>query len=253
MPPCVHLFCSVLARHDPTRPVLPFMLRDLAASWYAMGALEEEGFGIGSIYLNFPPQRNDPPPQRLEQVDLSRVGAGDLILHPGRLAFDDPRDRPRRSLRPGQTTLEKQISDQWRPFLHSISRRFARLTPGMKLQLAPQHRDRASLSVSTRRGAFYKSRRFAGSPRTAAFLLRLPALADGGPGYLGFFGFDGIATLAWAWQLRHVMPELLRRPAFVMAELRAGELPTRPTHLDWLGSWSAEPLLVHPLEQEAEA
>jgi hypothetical protein len=231
MPPRAHPFCSLVSRHDPSRPVAPFMLRDLAAALYVMGALEEQGFQIGSILLNFPPGRNDPAPQQLEEVDLSRVALGDLIVKAGRLAFDDPSDRPRRSLTPGQTTLEK------------------RLTPEMALQLSPQHRDRASLSFSARRGAFYKGRRFAGKRRTAVFLLRLRALAPGGPGYLGFFGFDGLATLAWAWQLRHMMPELLRSPAFVMAELHAGALPARPTHLDWLETWSVEPLLVHPLDQ----
>jgi hypothetical protein len=225
------------------------MLRDLAASWYVMGALEEEGFRVGSIYLNFPPRRNDPAPQHLEEVDLSRVAQGDLIVQAGRLAFDDPSDRPRRSLTPGQTTLEKQMSDHWRCFLSAGSRRFAYLTPEMKQQLPPQHRDRASLSFSSRRGAVYKSRRIASKDRTAVFLLRLRALAPGGPGYLGFFGFDGITTLAWAWQLRHVMPELLRSPAFVMADLRAGALPERPTDLDWLETWSVEPLLVHRLDQ----
>jgi hypothetical protein len=224
------------------------MVRDLAATWHVMGSLEEEGFGIGSIYLNFPPRRNDPAPQHLEEVDLSGVAACDLILNAGRLAFDDPSDCPRRSLTPGLTTLEKQISDHWRPFIASSSRRFARLSPAMQQQLAPRHRDRASLSFSTLRGAFYKGRKYAHARRSAAFLLRLHALAPGGPGYLGFFGFDGITTLAWAWQLRHVMPELLRRPAFVMAELNAGDLPARPTDLEWLQGWSAEPLLVHLLD-----
>jgi hypothetical protein len=225
------------------------MLRDLAATWHVMGALEEEGFRVGSIYLNFPPGRNDPEPEHLEEVDLSRVAQGDLIVKAGRLAFDDPSDCPRRSITPGQTTLEKQMSDHWRCFLSAGSRRFAYLSPGMEQQLPPQHRDRASLSFSMRRGAFLKGRRHAGRRRTAVFLLRLRALAPGGPGYLGFFGFDGLTTLAWAWQLRHVMPELLRSPAFVMAELHAGALPARPTDLDWLETWSVEPLLVHRLDQ----
>ena len=56
-----------------------------------------------------------------------------------------------------------------------------------------------------------------------------------------------MTTLIWAQLLRERHLELLREPAFVMAELSGPSIPLRPTDLSFADAWKAQVLIQQPL------
>lgn len=252
MPSCAHVFAAMQTPRSDDRHLRVFETRDLAAALQVLAALEAEGFRMGEILLNHPPQG----PQRdgavpSAQVDLAAVRAGDLITTFTRPAASDPEWGDRKSLRRGHTDLEERILWFWRQHFDWLARSSMRLSEPMRELLPPALADRSAASFRMRQGAFYlernsldgRPRRRTRERRTAAFLARVPELWPGGPGYLGLFGMDGISTLGWATLLRHRHPELLRK-RFVMAELCVSEIPERPTELSWMQGWTVEPVLA---------
>jgi hypothetical protein len=261
MCPHVHHFAFLNSPRDTTRRVPPFQIRDGGAAWLIAAALEDEGFQLGEILPNSPPPPAEEEEEELEpedraEVDLSPVAPDDLVLTTTRIPVSDRAQGDRSQVQRGWTTLEDPLFALWILFLDIISRSHVRLAAPMRSKVRPGYEDRREVAFRMRKGASYRERNAMDGtgwhwvprePRTAAFLLRVLELWPGGPGYLGIFGMDGTSTLIWAWLLRHRAPELLRQPAFVMADLCGGQIPERPTDLSWIGRWNVELVLQHPL------
>ena len=84
---------------------------------------------------------------------------------------------------------------------------------------------------------------------TAAFLIQIPAIWEGGPGLLAAFGLAGIETLAWNYLLRTRFRSWLDSYRFVMAELLPRRAPRKPPNLSFAEQWDVEPILRIPFTQ----
>jgi len=251
---CAHLFAFFMPPRDATRPVQPFMLRDYPAAFELLAALGGYGFAFGRTLLNHPPPGPQPVSTEPIPMALDDVHEGDCIVTTTRPPLSDPEHGDIKQVRRGHTWLEDRILRLWAGYFAVLARTHLRLAHRLDTLLPPGFEDRRDIVFRSRRSAAYKrlhpcdGRRFRyvppGDPRTAAFLLHAPAIWPGGPAYVGIFGMHGLSTLAWAWQLRNVMPELLEKPGFTMVELVAGDVPERPTDLRWMSTWSVEPVLV---------
>ena len=256
MIPRAHVFAFMLPPRDSTRPVRVFWQRDLAAVIEILAALREDGYGIGEVLLNHPPEGPLAVPAERAEVDVSRLEPEDLLVTATRIPLSDLEHGDAKQVRRGWTTLEDTLLELWRRYLDGIARTRVRLAEPLRGKLPHGYEDRREMAFRSRECAFYKERnahdgagwrKVSGERRTAAFLLRVPELWPGGPGYLGVFGMDGTSTLIWAWQLRHRAPRLLRQPGFVMAELCGGPLPKRSTDYTWMDRWAMEVVLQHTL------
>jgi hypothetical protein len=89
--------------------------------------------------------------------------------------------------------------------------------------------------------------------RTAFYLVRIPALWEGGPGLLAAFGMAGTETLVWCHLLRTRFPEWVGSYEFLMAEVVPGGLPQQPADLSFARGWGITPVLQIPFPRPAPA
>ncbi len=247
-----HPFCFMISPRESGRAIRSFQQRDLAAMMELLGALSDEGFTLGESILNFPPGDGREPAERT-QVDPSHLNPGDLILSCTRPPIHDAEHGNKKQVLRGYTDLEDEIFGAWKRYLRVLARTHVRLSERLWPQLEGPYRTRRDMSFySTGQGAFYRDWNDCEEsgwqpaprlPHTAGFVLRLGELYPGGPGYCGVFGMDGVVTYILCWLLRHRRGDLLRDPGFRMLELRGGDIPERPTDLDWIDRWKIHELL----------
>ena len=244
----VHLFLSLFQQHDPTRRPTLGLVRDPLAALLVVHALQEQGFRLGNVLFNFPPF-GDEASDTLAAVN-AHADEGDLIVTPTRAPVSDEEQGDHRPVRRGYTTLEEVVLQIWQRYFRVLSRGHIILARGLCELLPAGYGDRSDIFFLRKKGAPYKQlgrRPYRGRARSAAFLVRERELWPEGPGYLGFFGMDAVTTLIWAHLLRERHPELLREPAFVMAELSGPPIPVRPTDLSFADAWKAQVLIQKPL------
>ena len=87
--------------------------------------------------------------------------------------------------------------------------------------------------------------------RTAAFLLRIDEIWPGGPGLIGAWGLNAIATLAWCSLLRYRYMDLFENRGLTMFELHPTEPPKRPVTHEWALDWKATPVFETGIELPA--
>ena len=245
----VHPFSYSLSPKDNNRDVRPFQRRDVAAAMELQSALVERGFMPGESILNPLPYKAAER-EELLQVDMESVGSEDLILLTTRPPIDDVRQGDRKQVRRGFTDLEHCVFTACRPFIAKSSRSHIILEDAMSRHLQQGFGGLAEMVFSQKHeGARFQRlnshdgkgwQRQPGPPATAAFLLHVGSLWDGGPGLLCAFGMDGIATLGWAYLLRHRLPDKLEGPRFLVARLGLRPVPRRPTNLRWAEDWDVD-------------
>lgn len=251
-------FTYALSRKDNDRPLRPFMRRDGLASQLLLGALARLGYAYSEPILNQPPleRPKDPFKEPLFPVDLSFVRPGDLILQVTRPPIHDLHDDSMKQVERGYTDLEQRLFELWTPhFLAHCSREQIFLAPEQAGLLRQGYRDHGCMVfmqkgdcaplLSVKPEPHTHFRHFSGSNKTVVFLLNVPRLWKGGPGYVGAFGMTGVTTLVWAYRLSHDLRALLARPGFYMYELECGTVPERATNLRWSLDWKLEPMLVN--------
>jgi hypothetical protein len=252
MPPLVYPFLLLIAERDQKRDLRPFQNRDAVASMLAIDGLRSSGFEFGDVLLNFPPPRSQG--RVPASVDTSFCRGDDLILTTTRLPLSDDTQDNRKRIRRAYTDLESELLAEWKPYLPILGRERVKLDDSLCDALPPGYEGRFDMCFYEAHGAPYRRLkamdgrrtplRSGNGLRTAAFLLRLPALSNRRTGYIGLWGLDGTATLVWAYLLRHRHADLLREPGFVMAELSGSDIPRRPTNLRWALDWNAK-ILIH--------
>ena len=251
-------FTFALSRHDYDRPLRPFQRRDGLASQLLLGALARLGYAYGEPILNQPPVEppGDPFNEPLLPLDLSFVRAGDLILQVTRPPIHDLHDDSMKQVERGYTDLEQRLFELWTPhFLAHCSRAQIYLAPEQACLLRQGYHDHGCMVfmqkgdcaplLRVKREPRLCFRHFSGSNKTAVFVLNLPELWKGGPGYLGAFGMTGVTTMILAYRLAHDLQALLARPGFYVYELECGTVPERATDLRWTLDWKLEPMLVN--------
>ena len=250
----VHPFQCFLSPRDNKRPLKLFQLRDTAAALELIPALQELGFEYGDPILNYPPSdgAQDPSAKNgLLEVDLSFVRPGDLIMLTTRPPLHDLVHGDRKQIRRGYTDLEERVFAVWRQYLEVCARSHVQLTKPLCREVRQGFESRRDMAFSEGIMAPYRelnaldgSRRRRPPPRrTAAFLLRVDSMWEGGPGLLGAFGMDGTSTMVWAYRLARDHSELLAEPGFVMAELEGPPVPPRPSNLRWAMECNIEIIL----------
>ncbi len=248
----VYPFLSYISPRDYTRDLRIFQLRDVAAAMDVVGALEEHGYRYGDTLLNAPGGAPPAQGEPLYPIDLTGIGAEDLILTITRPPLSDIEWGDRKKVHRAWTDLEQSVLDSWSEILEDIARSYVSLARKMRNYLREGFESRQAVRFRECEGApylewnardgqgFQKLRR---ENRTAAFLLHRDELWQGGPGYVGVFGMDGTTTMAWANILRHRHSELLEKPGFTMVEITGAPLPERPTRLDFTQSWAVDVIL----------
>jgi hypothetical protein len=256
--PQVAEFSYSMPRHDNDRPLRPFMRRDGLPSQLLMGALARLGYAYGDPILNQPPveRPRDPFNEPLLHIDISHLRPGDRILQVTRPPIHDLHDDSMKQVERGYTDLEQRLFELWTPhFLAHCSREQMFLADEQACLLRQGYIDHGCMVfmqkgdcaplLRVKRDPHDRFRHFSGSNKTAVFLLNLPELWKGGPGYLAAFGMAGVTTLVWAYRLAHDLQALLERPGFYVYELECGVVPERETTLRWALDWTLEPMLVN--------
>lgn len=230
--------------------------RDLGATLELVSALQEQGFALGDMIFNFPPQQRvrNHFTEPLHQVDLAFAKEGDALLHATRPPLDDRLKGGKRRMSESYTDLELTMLKHWKKYIARCARSEVMLNEDLHALLQEPYADRRHMTFRLSEGAPYKTlndcvsgreatTNAASERRTAVFLLRIDAFKPGGPGFIGAFGMDSTATLVWAYRLRHDLRELLAAPGFVMAELTNTGLPARPDNMKWALDWGVRILL----------
>lgn len=251
----VHTFSYFLSPRDATRDVKAFQRRDDAAAIEILSALMKLGYEPGESILN-PPPGQKVQRKMLLQVDLQQVKSEDLILLTTRPPMHDRHQGDRKQVPRGFTDLEAIIFDVCSQFIEKCSRSHIVLTDSVSRHLGQGHEGLAEMKFREAQGAPFKAlnahdgdgwRQQRGARTTATFLLHVDSLWEGGPGLLCAFGVDGLATLGWAYRLRHGLSHLLEGNRFLVARVAVGQIPSQATSLCWAEDWTVDIALDHAL------
>jgi hypothetical protein len=240
---CFRFAYTLPYREDRKR--FPFQMRDTDAATFLLRGVEERGYQLKEVIINYP----SPGPD-LVPFDDGFLTESDLILLTTRPPMHDTHIGDRKSIARSYTTLEDKL------FKGPLARHFAflarsevRLTDGTA-RIAPEIAKRQSSIYRQNGGATYHSygspitrewRHFKkAAPLTAAFLVYAEHAWPGGPALLAAFGMGGTETLVWCHQLGNRLQHLLFSTSFAMAELRNPLLAARPTTSAFANAWEAD-------------
>lgn len=239
----VNPFLSIFPPKHPKHRSSLAPLRDVTAVMLLIELLNRMGYQLGSVLFNM--GARNAHNEAVTSVDAN-AGPDDLLLTGTRAPIEEEEQGYRRRMNRGYTTLEEMIIQIWARYLRVSSRGHTMLRDEL-CHLLPQDKlDRADIYYYMNENARYQllGRHKVESRSTAAFVLREPALWEGGPGYIGFFGMSSATTLILAHLLRHKHGDLLSQPAFTLLELSGPEIPERPTDTGFANDWKAE-VLIH--------
>ena len=220
-----------------------------------LSALVELGYEPGESILN-PPPGKEVSRKMLLQVDLDQVKSEDLILLTTRPPMHDQHQGDRRQVKRGFTDLEATIFDVCGQFIKKSSRSHIVLTDSASRHLTEGYEGLAEMKFFVAQGAPFKAlnahdgkgwSKYRGPEATATFLLHVDSMWEGGPGLLCAFGVDGVATLGWAYRLRHGLVHLFEGNRFLVAHVALGEVPSQATSLSWADDWRIDIALDHAL------
>ncbi|MEZ4290103.1 MAG: hypothetical protein R3E53_06000 [Myxococcota bacterium] len=245
-----------LPRGDSNRLPTLASPRDSEASAQLRVALHEvEGFGFGRSILNFPEARVSydlRPVETLRPIRLPFLHEGDVIFKTTRPPLSDGKHCDNKKVEPSNNVLERLIFFHYWRYLDECARSFVRLTDEAARALPRDRRNRQEMTFY-QVGCRYKflqqpgrrrSRRGPLGERTAAFLLRVDALWENGPGLVCAWGMNAEVTLGWCTLLRFRYPALLENRGLTVVEIAPTQRPESPTTHDWVFDWQVSPLLA---------
>lgn len=258
MPAKAHFFAYFQPRKEPTRSPKVVWTRDDASARELLVPVGCLGFEYGRTILNFPPPfapRRLLEEEELLDIELSFIRSGDVLLQTTRPPLDDIRHEDRKQVEPGNTRLERRLFEHWRRVFAICARSHVKLAPWLHGRVKAGFESRRNMGFyQSGTGGFYQwlsdgraRRRPPEDQLTAAFLLRVDEIWKGGPGLIGAFGMDGLATLVWAYRLRHDFAWLIERPGFSMVEMKGASVPQRPTGFEFARDWKIDLVIAHAL------
>ncbi len=230
---------------DRSRDHEPYQARDMICLPHLLAALTDQGYELGEIILNTPPQEGEAR-DAVAPVAI-RLGASDTLLVVTRFPLNDALSDLKRVLR-GHTEHEPMVLDAARRVFSMLCR------PKMTLQEAlwewarAGFENRVNIQYYLQNGANFHGLRRAdrgraekppAEPRTSAFLLNLE-LRPGGPRMIAAFGMHAHATMVWSQILARQHPEWLTQPGFTMVDLIRKRVPKRATLLTFAQEWRYE-------------
>jgi hypothetical protein len=229
-------------------------LRDGDAFVEMSPVLYSEGYEYGGLLLNLPPGEAG----KASTVDVSFLTSSDLLVMNTRPPMDDIEEEDKKRVPSSSTNLEQSIFDALKPYLAKCARSRVKLSETIARQLPEHFGERAYIwfheytdgSYIKYRGLNDKSWQIPSGPnRTAFYLIRIPAIWEGGPGLLATFGMSGTETLVWSYLLRTRFPEWVLSHEFLMAEAVPGVIPQQPTDLSFADDWVVTPILQLPFSK----
>jgi hypothetical protein len=254
-----HFYPFVYYQRVPTdREIKKAAHVDVTAMMHVTDALYRQGYTLGEVQLNHPPARDTRPS---EEFGLDAFEPGALVVSVTRADLEAVGDEPfdcKKTVQKGFTPLEAHIEAAWRLYLYRCVRLQVTLHAWLTPYFSQGYQGRRNIAFSAREGARYAglpgepSFRSGKSSPTAAYLLRLPELFPGGPGYLGVFGMDSLTALVWSQLLRHRHADLLQGEGLVIAEL-SGPVPGRVHDLRWALGWESRIILRAPVAPHGAA
>jgi len=241
-------------RHDSKRPPNIASTRDPEANAQLRIALHDLGYGFGESILNFPPAELNYdllPEEALTMVSLPFVRCGDLLFQTTRPPLSDGEHVDRKRVEPSNTNVERAIFMHYWRYFKVCSRSYVELTEESASFLRVGKENRAAMTFYQEGCRYQFVQRLGGKRsgrgplggRTAAFLLRVDELWEGGPGFVAAWGLNALSTLAWCTLLRSRYSALLENRGLTMVELEPTEPPSRPLTHEWTGQWGVQVLL----------
>lgn len=212
------------------------------------------GFVPGELLLNTPPASRKS--RALAQVDRSGIEPDDVIVMATRPPIHDQRQGDRKQVRRGHTDLENHIFEVWSYFLERCTRSHIWLQQSSLPHLEDGFEGMAAMDFRVRGGAWLRQtnaldgdgpQRVEGDRDHVCFLLRLDELWEGGPGFVGAFGMNGVSTLAWAYRLGSDLAHFLETPQFLMVRMVTDKVPARVTRMSWANDWPVDVALRQPI------
>lgn len=227
----------------------PHQLRDADAFAELSPVLYARGFTYGGLLLNLPAENRDKAPQ----VDISSLSASDLIVLNTRPPIHDLKEEDERPVACSYSNLEDKVFEAFSPYLEICARKRVRLSEKTAHMLPEEYKSRADILFKVNVDAAYKKYRPYGqrvpwqtlknSDQTAAYLIQVAKLWEGGPGLLAAFGMTGTDTLVWNYFLRTRHEEWVGPYRFLMAEVETHDPPLLPTDLSFADGWTVKPIL----------
>jgi hypothetical protein len=174
-------------------------------------------------------------------VHESSLQKGKVLSIITRLPMNDFQQGDKVQVQPGFTSLEQKIIRACRPYLVVCARSRVRLAQAVAAGLPPEFADRADIQFRAYEEPWYtylqsvtpgakRRRPKSGPPRTAAYLLQLPEVAElNGVDLLVIWGQGGTQTLAFAQRLRSDLSYLLDHYGLSMVEMVGREPAAEPS------------------------
>ena len=230
---------------DRGRDHEPYQARDMICLPHLQAALQQQGYQLGEVILNTPPQ-NGEAKDTVAPVAI-RLGANDTLLIVTRIPLnDDPTDK-KRVLR-GYTEHEPMVFEAASRKFWTLSRQKALLREHLWAQARAGFENRVNITYYLQNGARLHQLRRAqygraeappAEPRGSAFLLNTE-LRPGGPRMIAVFGMDSHLTMVWSQIVARQHPEWLVQPGFTMVDLIRKRIPKRTTLLTFAQEWRYE-------------
>jgi hypothetical protein len=228
--------------------------RDPEASAQLRNALQTLGYGFGETVLNFPSATLSYdllPEPALTHVSLPFVRYEDMLFQTTRPPLSDGKHEDRKKIEPSNTNIERAIFKQYWRYFKECSRSYVELTEEAAEFLRAGKESRAAMTFFQDGCRYQYLQAYGGkiSPRsplgnrTAAFLLRVDELWEGGPSFIAAWGLNAISTLAWCTLLRTHYSGLLHNRGLTMVDLEPVAPPSRPVTHAWTQQWGVKVLL----------
>jgi hypothetical protein len=212
--------------------------------------------------LNLPPQERNfelLPPAEQRVVDLPFLGPNDRLLCTTRPPLSDFIQDDRKKVEPSNTSIEDTIFQHYWRYFDRLSRSSIKFSAQANACLPRSKRNRGEMGFHqfgctySSLGELHGKRVAPGILRgtTMGVLLSVEELWPGGPGFVGAWGLNAIATLVWNFLLRDRYSALLENRGLTVVELETADVPSRPDTYAWARDWHVTPLMETKIELPA--
>ena len=260
--PLAHPFLYAPPRLHHERPLSLVPARDSEANFELRMALHDYGYGFGTTVLNLPSQKRNfkllrPAEQRI--VNLAFLGPKDRFVCTTRPPLSDFIQDDRKKVEPSNTSIEDTIFQHYWRYFDRLSRSSIRFSEQANACLPRSKKNRGEMGFY-QFGCTYSSLGELDGKQlppgilrdsTLACLLSVEELWPGGPGFVGAWGLNAIATLVWNFLLRDRYSALLENKGLTVVELETTDVPLQPDTYEWARDWHVTPLMETKVELPA--